>query len=327
MNMRNRSFFLVLILVLVAVFPYRIATAQSNPDSLYFPETGYTVKGEFLEKFQSATDPILVYGYPITNAFVAPDYSPSAGLTIQYFQKARFEYHMENALGDRIVVSPLGSSLLDLEQIDSKPVTAASHPACRYFTATQHQTCYAFLKFFDANGGVDQFGNPISEIVTLNGQLVQYFEKARFEWHPERPSGKRVALTNLGQTYFNFYEKVLPPAETVVPPNSLVNDTLELKVRSFAKNAVVPADGSQTIYVIVTDQKNRPVNSAQVTLTLTPTGEQPRYLAMPVTNSSGVTSVAVPIKDLPIGIVEVEVSVNYNSNLQKETVTSFRIWY
>jgi hypothetical protein len=327
MNMRNRSFFFVIILALVTVFPYRIAAAQSTPDSQYFPETGYTVKGEFLDKFQSATDPILVYGYPITNAFVAPDYSPSAGLTVQYFQKARFEYHMENAPGDRIVVSPLGSSLYDLEQVDSKPVASASHPACRYFAATQHQTCYAFLKFFDSYGGVDQFGNPISEILTLNGQLVQYFEKARFEWHPERPSGKRVALTNLGQIYFNFYEKVLPPAETVVPPNSLVNDTLELKVRSFAKNAVVPADGSQTIFVIVTDQKNRPVNSAQVTLTLTPTGEQPRYLAMPVTNASGVTSVAVPIKDFPIGIVEVQVSVNYNSNLQQVTVTSFRIWY
>jgi hypothetical protein len=331
MNMRNWSFFFVLVLVLAAVFPIRIATAQSNPDSLYFPQTGYTVKGEFLEKFQSATDPVLVYGYPITNDFIASDYSPLAGLRIQYFQKARFEYHMENAPGDHIVVSPLGSSLYDLEQIDSKPVAAASHPACRYFAETQHQTCYAFLKFFDANGGVEQFGNPISEIITLNGQLIQYFEKARFEWHPERPSGKRVTLTNLGQVYFNFYEKVPPPEETVVPKNSLVVKPeelpLELKVRSFAQNAVVAADGTQTIFVIVTDQKNRPVNSAQVTLTMTPAGEQPRYLAMPVTNSSGVTSVAVPIKDLPIGIVEVQVSVNYNSSLQKATVTSFRIWY
>lgn len=327
MNMRNRSFFLILTIVLVLVFPYRIATAQSNPDSQYFPQTGYTVEGEFLEKYQSASDPTLVYGYPITNAFVAPDISPSAGLQIQYFQRARFEYHPENAPGDRVVVSPLGTYLYELEQIDSKTVTSASHPACRFFVESQHQTCHAFLKFFDANGGVDQFGNPISEIIIINGQLIQYFEKARFEWHPERPSGKRVSLTNLGQIYFNFYEKVSSPPETVVPPDSIVNDTLDLKVRSFAKNAVVPSSGEQMIYVIVTDQKNRPVSSAQVTLTLTPMGMEPRYLAMPVTNESGVTSVAVSIKDLPIGIVEVQVAVNFNSTLQKITVTSFRIWY
>jgi hypothetical protein len=327
MNMRNRSFFLVLVLVLAAVLPYRNASAQSTPDSLYFPETGYTVKGEFLDKFRSATDPILVYGYPITNDFLASDDSPSAGLRVQYFQKARFEYHLENPPGDRIVISSLGSVLYDLEQIDSKTVSAANHTACRYFAATQHQTCYAFLNFFDANGGVDQFGNPISEIISLNGQLVQYFEKARFEWHPERPSGQRVALTNLGQIYFNFYEKVPFTQATSVPPNSLIKDTLDLKVRSFVKNAVVSVNGGQKIFVIVTDQKNRPVTSAQVTLTLTPTGEPPRYLAMPVTDESGVTSVEVPIKDFPIGIVEVQVSVNYNSSLQKETVTSFRIWY
>lgn len=324
--MRNRSFFLILTLALVFLLPNRSSIAQSDTDSVYFPQTGFKVEGEFLEKYQSAVDPLLVYGYPITNAFRAPDSSPAAGLTIQYFQKARFELHPEKAPGERIVVSPLGVYLYDLEQLDSKPISTASHPACRYFAATQHQTCFAFLKFFEANGGVEQFGNPISEIINLNGQLIQYFEKARFEWHPERPSGKRVALTNLGQIYYNFYEKVIP-VPTPSPGDAIVNDVLDLKVRSFVKSAVVPTDAAQTIFVIVTDQKNRPVNGAQVTLTLIPASRQPRYLAMPVTNDKGVTSIAVPLKDLPIGVVEIKVSVNYGSTLQKETVTSFRIWY
>ena len=327
MNIRNRSAFLLIILVLISVISFRVSTAQSEPDSIYYPETGYTVKGEFLEKFQSAVNPLLLYGYPITDAFIAPDSSPAAGLLIQYFQRARFEYRTENTPGERVVVSPLGIYIYDLEQLDSKTITAASHPACRYFTETQHQTCYAFLKFFDVNGGVEQFGNPISEIITLNGQLVQYFEKARLEWHPERVSGKRVSLTNLGQIYLNFYEKVLPPVDSIGPIGSLANDILGLKVRSFPKTAVVPTGGAQTIFVIVTDQKNRAVNGAQVTLTLKPAVGQPRYLAMPITNLNGVTSVAIPLKDLQIGIVEVLVSVNYSSTLQKETVTSFRIWY
>jgi hypothetical protein len=53
-------------------------------------------------------------------SFLAPDSSPSAGLLIQYFQKARFEYHNENAPGDRVVVSPLGVYLYDLEQLEER---------------------------------------------------------------------------------------------------------------------------------------------------------------------------------------------------------------
>jgi hypothetical protein len=328
MHIRNRSIFLAIIMILVSTLAYRGSTAQSEPDSLTFEETGYKVEGEFLEKFQSAATPLLVYGYPITNAFVAPDHSPSAGMLIQYFQRARFELHPGNPLGDKVVVSLLGEKIFfELEQLDSEPVTAASNPACRFFAETGHQTCYAFLKFFDANGGVEQFGYPISEIITLNGQLVQYFEKARFEWHPERASGKRVTLTNLGQIFLNLYNEYDPSKDAEVGEDNIVNNVMDLKVRAFPKAAVIPANGTQTIYVIVTDQKDQPIPNAQITLTLTSSGEQPRYLAMLGTDLKGVTSVDIPLKEMKIGIVEILVTVNYGSNLQKETVTSFRVWY
>jgi hypothetical protein len=222
-----------------------------------------------------------------------------------------------------VVVTSLGITLYDLSNLILRRFQL---PAILLAVISQRQSTklVAFLNFFDKYGGVEQFGNPISEIINLNGQLVQYFEKSRFEWHPERTTGKRDTLTNLGQTYFNLYEKALPRVEINNIPSLPANDIISLKVRSFAKLAVVPTDGSQTIFVIVTDQKNRPVNGAQVTLTLTPTGEPSRYLAMPVTKSNGVTSVAIPIQDLPIGIVEVQVSVNYSST-SKVTVTSFRI--
>jgi hypothetical protein len=67
---------------------FRVATAQSDTDSRYFPETGFTGSGEFL-KIPGAVDPLLLHGYPITDAFVAPDSSPAAGMMIQYFQRAR----------------------------------------------------------------------------------------------------------------------------------------------------------------------------------------------------------------------------------------------
>ncbi len=328
MHIRNRPILFIILFVLVSAITYRGTIAQGEPDSLTFDQTGFKVEGEFLEKFQSAADPLLVYGYPISPAFVAPESSPLAGTQIQYFQRARFELHPENPDGKRVVISPLGENLYyDLEHLDSDPITAASNPACRFFAETGHQTCYAFLKFFDANGGVEQFGYPISEIITLNGQLVQYFENARFEWHPERASGKRVSLTNLGQIFLNLYEEVKYARPETVNINGITDDILELKVRAFPQTAVVPANGSQKIFVIVTDQKNRPVPNAQITLTLTPTGAQPRYLAMPVTDSKGISSSDISLKGMKIGIVEILVTTNYGSIVQKETVTSFRVWY
>jgi hypothetical protein len=42
-----------------------------------------------------------------------------------------------------------------------------------------------FLDFWRANGQVVVFGYPITEEIVENGRIVQYFERARFEFHPE----------------------------------------------------------------------------------------------------------------------------------------------
>jgi hypothetical protein len=44
---------------------------------------------------------------------------------------------------------------------------------------------HGFLKYFSARGGVAAFGLPLTEEVVQNGRTVQYFERARFEYHPE----------------------------------------------------------------------------------------------------------------------------------------------
>ena len=42
-----------------------------------------------------------------------------------------------------------------------------------------------FQSFYDANGGLPIFGLPISDEFVADGLHVQYFERARFEYHPE----------------------------------------------------------------------------------------------------------------------------------------------
>ena len=62
---------------------------------------------------------------------------------------------------------------------------------CRAFTETERSVCGRFLQYWNANGGLSQQGYPISdemqEISDFNGKsyVVQYFERALFEMHPE----------------------------------------------------------------------------------------------------------------------------------------------
>lgn len=77
---------------------------------------------------------------------------------------------------------------------------AAAPPAgFAYFAETGHNLGPQIKPFFDANGGVEIFGMPLTElIVGADGKQVQYFERARFEYYPDRPLGQRIELSLLG---------------------------------------------------------------------------------------------------------------------------------
>jgi hypothetical protein len=84
------------------------------------------------------------------------------------------------------------------------PVKAASEPAapiagCDYFEATQHNVCDAFAEYWQVHGGLEIFGYPLTEAFDDFGITAQYFERARFEWHPENAGTPwEVLLTRLG---------------------------------------------------------------------------------------------------------------------------------
>ena len=54
--------------------------------------------------------------------------------------------------------------------------------------------CAGLCDILGAYGGLAQFGYPISEEFTLQGQVVQYFERARFDLGPRG----EVRLTRIG---------------------------------------------------------------------------------------------------------------------------------
>ncbi|HVN56568.1 MAG TPA: hypothetical protein VMT46_19740 [Anaerolineaceae bacterium] len=295
-------------------------THAQNETSRYFQETGHTVSGDFLGYYDSAKDPLLLFGFPITDAFE----DPLSGLTVQFFQRARFELHIDADDNQRVQLSPLGV-LLYLPGPEVQFPTDT--PACRFYSLNNqgHYVCYAFLDFFNANGGLERFGYPLSNIEKQDDLYVQYFERARFEWHPELPTNHRVTLADLGRAYFDqrgYDSDLLTPRVNNAYP--LLNG---LKVRAFVAKAVIAPLSSQTLFVIVQDQYLRPVAQANVAVTVRyPGGGQDRF-HFPLTNAAGIS-----MHDFPVGNLEfdqiVQVAVEVVKGTQQQKAGSwFRIWW
>ena len=323
MNRRNVLLSLLIVnLLLVLIVIQNESLAQSN-DYLYFPETDHSIRGEFLEKFNSVLNPVQVFGYPITEAIIAPSTSPFAGKQVQYFQRAIFEYRPANAPGHRVQLVALGKLVYEKAQFTPFQSLPSNQPACETFPNTGFKVCYSFLNYFNDNGGLAIFGSPISDMVVEKNRIIQYFEFARFEWRPELASGHRVVLTNLGELYFHSSEN---QELKNFRPESETHEIRELHVNAFPVYAVISNETTQSIYVVVKDQLSKGVPGAQVTLFIIMPDKQTFTLLMPRTNDKGITSVSFTQPSQPIGRVEIIVEVNYANELTKKSRTSYRIW-
>ena len=124
---------------------------------------------------------------------------------------------------------------------------------CQLFRSG-YRVCFAFLDFYRANGAGAQFGNPISPFEYRENLIVQYFEKARFEWRADRPEGQRVVITDLGRTYFDLLDEDPAQLKSVNPLDATINPVLSLKVRAYVLSSVMLSSGQQTVYVVVQSQ-------------------------------------------------------------------------
>ncbi len=79
--------------------------------------------------------------------------------------------------------------------------TVAGKPL--WFGETGHTLAYNFRLFWDRKGGLPIFGYPVTEVFLEGGRPVQYFERARFEWHA--PEGL-VLAGHLGRWAARGYE-------------------------------------------------------------------------------------------------------------------------
>jgi len=309
-----RRFGVLLLLIILALTSWGPVQAEAS-DVLFFPETGHNIKGDFLRYYQSAHDPKLLFGYPITEQITSKD-----GKTVQYFQRVRFELHA--GLPERVQLTSLGQASY---QSGSQQLDITNSQGCDVFP-TGFRVCFAFLDFYKLNGGAAQFGNPISPFEFHENLIVQYFEKARFEWRADRPDGQRVVLTDLGRYYFDQLGEDPSHLKPINPLDATINSILTMNARAYVIKPVALADGTQAVYIVVQSQTNQPVSSAtgKATIRFTDGKTQDYFFS---TNASGLGSITFDFADQKQGeLVLIDIIVTYQG-LSATTTTSFRIWF
>lgn len=155
----------------------------------YFLESGHTLGGEFRTFWQN-NGGVAKLGYPISEELVETSPLDGQQRKVQYFERGVLEYHPEFAgTPNRVMLATVGRWVTkDRNFAKAEPVENASDKW--YFAETGHIVKEAFLRYWQSQGGLATFGYPISEelpeISNADGKVytVQYFERARFEWHP-----------------------------------------------------------------------------------------------------------------------------------------------
>ncbi len=182
---------------LAAIDASRLPTATT----IYFAETGQHLSNRsgFLDYWR-ANGQKLIFGYPISEEIVED------GRVVQYFERARFEYHpAANGAPAEVRLGRLGAQLLEIQGVPAgiaNPGTGVT-----YFPETGHTLWGAFERYWRRHGGLDRFGYPLSEVVEEGGRQVQYFERAKMEHFPDDLSSffRSMGAAN-GFTLSSLYE-------------------------------------------------------------------------------------------------------------------------
>jgi hypothetical protein len=176
-----------------------------------YSETGRQVCGLFL-RYWDEHGGLAQQGFPISEVMQERSDTDGKTYTVQYFERADFEHHPENRGTDyEVLLAFLGRQYYSERYGTTVPI---QHPNTSegsiLFSQTGKRLGGWFLDYWQKNGGLAQQGFPITDELLerspLNGSkyIVQYFERAVFEFHPENAGTEhQVLLSHLGTFRYN----------------------------------------------------------------------------------------------------------------------------
>jgi hypothetical protein len=298
----------ILILAAAASRPLRVFSQDSG--DIYVEETGHWIRGEFARVYRGASDPLVVFGYPVTDGMAD---TLAGGGQGQYFQKVRLDL-----FNGRVVLAPLGQQLYE----PGVPTVAASRiGSCRHFSQTGFSVCSSFLDFYERYNGEIYFGSPISGVEEKDGRLVQNFQFVRMEWRPEMPSGQRVGLSDLGLVYMRLQGvEGASGLDTILAP-------MHARVNAFVSRPLAPVGGGQKLSVIVQDQHFQPISGVMLEAQVFWPGAEVQTINLDPTNADGISQLEFSVLDSPLRQVVLVRVKAYPGGEKVEASTWFRVWW
>lgn len=295
---RIAALFTILIIAGLSLFAQPTVSAQTAERC--FDETGFCISGRIREYWEQ-NGGLPVFGLPVGPQQLLQ--SDGKSVEGQWFERHRLELHPENARPYDVLLGRLGADRLTQQGRDwlTFPKSEAQS-GCRYFPETGHNICGEILTAWRASGveldgrrgkteteSLALFGLPLSDTVqeTIQGQeyTVQWFERARFEIHPENPAQSRVLLGLLGTEIHGVAPRPDPAAGRITG-------------RVFRSDTQAPIIGGQ---LTLTDRA-LPENDPARTVATTTTDEQGRFgfaSVRPGTYGLSLSATFASARDLP----------------------------
>lgn len=208
----------------------------------YVSETGHNI-GLAIKQFYDEHGGIAVFGLPLTEVL----HDEAAGLQVQYFERARIELHADRPVSLHIELTRSGALLTEGRTEPAfTPLRHAPSNDRSYFTETGFRVGGKFRDFWQEHGGVRVLGYPISrefmEAIDGTRRPVQYFERARLEYHAEHAGTPRVIqIGRLGAALAEAYgvsENLRAPTQPIV---KLSSATTTFRDSAGTRNATIAA--------------------------------------------------------------------------------------
>jgi hypothetical protein len=217
---------IALVALMFGTFPAPVTAARAEAltaDERWCPRevAPYCSENAFLDFWRRQPNALESLGYPIDHARSATD-----GRMFQFYERAIMEWHPDNEPEYQVLLTPLGTKLADAIPLERRaPRSESCAGDCVRFAETGKTLRGEFLDYWRANGGLPIFGLPVTEPMQErnvdDGQtyLVQYFERNRFEFHPENAGRYRVLLGRLGAEVLELTRPLVMCRPTATVPN------------------------------------------------------------------------------------------------------------
>lgn len=267
-------------------FTLLVSACSSNAVATPLPQGIKNAVGAHFQAYYESKGGLKTFGAPLS-----PEDLDDNGIPYQVFENMRLEYMGGQVRPRKLAISNYNEPCIRPENV--KPNA--------YYLQDCHSIEVAVQPYFNQLGGVEFWGNPISELHIENGRFIQYFERGAITWDSQKSGFDKSALAPLGRIGY-------------VPSGKPAFTPVQLSVQSKVAYPLLAKNQQQTITTTVTDAAGKPVVGANLNYEINLPGNGAVTYIAPATNAQGISILTLPVIALKSpDIIHYTVTANYDT--------------